>query len=202
MYCTKCGRENADDAVYCQKCGTLLEPEEETMVAPRGPVSPAAAARSSDEDPLDRPTEIFSICPTLLFVKAGYVGAVVAALLLAALIATFLPSVSPWIGVLLGLALLLVPAYYHLRQKLVCYRLTESTVEIDRGLVSRTTQNIPLGRIQDVTVSSTIFQRLLGFGNIVIDNASETGGKIILHNVNSPRKYADLLLRQMHRLER
>ena len=193
IYCTKCGRQNDTDAVYCQKCGTLLEPEEETRVAHR----PAAVPPDSDGS-----TEIFTISPTLLFVKAGYVGAIIAGLLLAALIAVLLPSVSPWIGVVFGLALLLVPAFYHLRQKLVCYRLTETTVEIDSGFVSRTTQNIPLRRVQDVTVSSTIFQRLLGFGNIVIDNASETGGKVVIKNIDSPRKYADLLLRQIRLLER
>jgi putative membrane protein len=190
-YCTKCGRQNSDDAVYCDKCGTLLEPEEETRVVRR-------AAVGSEEGP----REIFSVSPTLLFVKAGYIAAVVVALLLAALIAGVLPSVSPWIGVVAGLALLLVPAFYHLRQKLVCYRLTDTTVEIDQGLVSRTTQNIPLRRVQDVTVSSTVFQRVLGFGDIVIDNASETGGKVVLKNINSPRKYADLLLRQIRLLER
>ena len=80
--------------------------------------------------------------------------------------------------------------------------LPDTTVEIDQGLVSRTTQNIPLRRVQDVTVSSTVFQRVLGFGDIVIDNASETGGKVVLKNINSPRKYADLLLRQIRLLER
>jgi nitrogen fixation protein len=47
---------------------------------------------------------------------------------------------------------------------------------------------VPLCRIQDVTISSTIPQRLLGFGDIVIDNASEQGGKIVLKNINSPRR--------------
>lgn len=194
IYCTKCGRQNSDDAVYCQQCGTLLEPEEETRVARR-----ATAAESARDG---RSTEIFSVSPTLMFVKAGYAAAILAALLLAALIAAVLPGVSPWVGVVVGMALLLIPAFYHFRQKLVCYRLTESTVEVDTGLVSRRTQNIPLQRIQDVTVSSTILQRLLGLGDLVIDNASEHGGKIVLKNINSPRKYADLLLRQMHRLER
>lgn len=193
IYCTKCGKQNSDDAVYCQQCGTLLKPEEETRVARR-----AVVPESAD----DKAAEIFSVSPTLMFVKAGYVAAIIGALLLAALIAAVLPGVPPWISVVIGFALLLVPAFYHFRQKLVCYRLTESTVEIDRGLVSRTTQNIPLRRIQDVTVSSTILQRLLGFGDVVIDNASEEGGKVVLKNINSPRKYADLLLRQMHRLER
>jgi uncharacterized membrane protein YdbT with pleckstrin-like domain len=98
--------------------------------------------------------------------------------------------------------LLLIPAYFHLNQRLVRYTLTDTRIEIDSGLVSRTTRNIPLNRIQDVTISSGIYQRLLNFGDLVIDNASEDGGKVVIRNIDSPRKYADMLLGQMRRLER
>jgi hypothetical protein len=50
-----------------------------------------------------------------------------------------------------------------------------------------------------VTVSASIPQRLLGFGDLVVDNASEMGGTIVMHNINSPRHYADLLLRELRR---
>jgi len=65
--------------------------------------------------------------------------------------------------------------------------------------VARTTRNIPLSKIQDVTVSASIGQRLLGFGDIVVDNASELGGTTVLKNINNPRHYADLLLRELRR---
>jgi uncharacterized membrane protein YdbT with pleckstrin-like domain len=96
----------------------------------------------------------------------------------------------------------LVPLYYHLRKKLVRYTLTDTTIEIDRGLISRTTQNIPLRRIQDVTVSATVTQRMLGLGDLIIDNASEDGGKIVLDGIDEPKKYAELMLRQMRQIER
>jgi hypothetical protein len=53
-----------------------------------------------------------------------------------------------------------------------------------------------------VTVSAGVWQRLLGFGDVIIDNASEEGGKVILKNINSPRTYADKLLRQMRELDK
>ena len=193
MFCRKCGKENADDAVFCQKCGIQLEAEEETRVATRS--APESLTKDSPR--------IFSVSPTLLFVKAGYVLAVVGAFLLVAVFSLYLrDSIGVWPGVIIGMALLLIPAFYHLRQKLVRYNLTDTTIEIDSGLISRTTQNIPLRRIQDVTVSASVPQQLLGFGNIVIDNAGEDGGKITLKNINSPRKYADILLKQMSRLDK
>ena len=45
------------------------------------------------------------------------------------------------------------------------YTLTDSKIEIDYGLIARTTRNIPLAKIQDVTVSASILQRILGFGD-------------------------------------
>jgi Predicted membrane protein len=191
MFCIKCGANNLDDAAYCQKCGELLVAEEETRVAPRK----IPGSDSGDE------THLVIARPTMKFVKAGYVTAAVGALVLVGLLSAFMVWVPAWTAVLIGLLLLLIPAYFHFRQKLIRYTLTDSKLEIDSGLISRTTRNIPLTRIQDVTVSSTLSQRLLGFGNVVIDNASEEGGKIVLRNIDSPRKFADSLLSQMRRLD-
>jgi uncharacterized membrane protein YdbT with pleckstrin-like domain len=96
--------------------------------------------------------------------------------------------------------MLLIPAFYHFRQKLVRYTLTDAKIEIDQGLISRTTRNVPIRTIQDVTVSATVWQRMLGFGDLIIDNASDEAGKIVLKNIDSPKKYADILLKQMRRL--
>ena len=146
--------------------------------------------------------KIFSISPTLMFVKGGYVLAAAGALLLVALTSTFFSQfISVWMSVLIGLLLFLVPAYYHFRQKLVRYTLTDSTLEIDLGFISRTTRNVPIRRIQDVTVSATPWQRLLGFGDITIDNASDEDGKVVLKNINAAKKYADEVLRQIRRLD-
>jgi uncharacterized membrane protein YdbT with pleckstrin-like domain len=194
MYCDKCGAENSDTARFCRKCGLDLVGEEETKVVRR----PALETSVTSE-----PSEVFSISPTLVFVKAGYGAAALGAILFVALVSILLPTIVPiWVAIILGLLLFLVPAFYHVRQKLVRYRLTGATLEFDSGLISRTTRNIPIRRIQDVTVSATPWQRLFGFGDIVIDNASEEGGKAVMENVNSPRKYADLLLNELRRVEK
>jgi uncharacterized membrane protein YdbT with pleckstrin-like domain len=51
--------------------------------------------------------------------------------------------------------------------------------------------------VQDVTVTAGFVQRLLGYGDLVIDNASEQGGNIVMRNIADPRRHADLLLRQL-----
>ena len=196
MYCIRCGKENADDAAFCQKCGHAFDTEDETRVAQRGQT--ASTPSQTDNGP-----PVFSITPTLKFVYVGYALAVVGAFILVGIVSIFLATaVSVAASVVLGMALLLVPLFFHIRKKLVRYTLTDTTVEIDRGLVSRTTQNIPLRRIQDVTVSATMMQRLLGFGDLIIDNASEDGGKIVLDDIDSPKKYSEIMLRQMRQLEK
>ena len=196
MYCIKCGANNSDEAVFCQKCGKMLETEEETRVV----------QKTNNLKIEDVEKEIFSIRPTLMFVKIGYAAAVIGAFLLVALLAGFgllLQSpISTVVVLLLAVSMLLIPAYFHLKNKIVKYTLTDAKIEVDRGLISHTTRNVPLRTIQDVTVSATAVQRMLGFGNIVIENANEIDEKITLHNINSPKKYADILLKQMRLLDK
>ena len=219
--CQNCGARLTPSARFCAACGAHADSDEtrfahdltrpaseETRVAPARPRAveplPVRAASSVPERRTDaeRGDEqvIFTIRPTLLFIKLGYALAALAGVALIALLAW-----QPWVAVPflvslpIALALLLIPAFKHLKRNMLRYTLTDSKIEIDEGLISRTTRNIPLRNIQDVTVSSTVSQRLLRFGNLVIDNASETGGTTILKNIPDPRRHADLLLRELRR---
>lgn len=191
MYCEQCGAENSENAKFCRKCGRDLGGEEETRVV----------KRASDPKAVDE--KLFSITPTMKFVWGAYLLTAVAAVLLVALIVILFPSAVPVsIAVILGLLLFVIPLFYHVRQRLVRYTLTDDKLEIDSGLISRTTRSVPLRRIQDVTVSATMGQRLLGLGDIVIDNASEEGGKAVIRDVDGPRHYADMLLEEMRKAEK
>ena len=220
--CYNCGERLTSSARFCAACGAPADSEqtrfaadttrltsEETRVAqprPR-PVEPLSVRTPPAPVPAPRSIEhegdeqiVFTVRPTLLFIKIGYLLAALGGIALIALLAW-----QPWVHVSflvslpLALALLLIPAYKHLKRNTVRYMLTDSKIEIDQGLVSQTTRNIPLRNIQDVTTSSTVFQRVLRFGNVVIDNASESGGKTVLKNIPDPRRHADLLLRELRR---
>jgi uncharacterized membrane protein YdbT with pleckstrin-like domain len=191
MFCDQCGAENSETAKFCRKCGADLTGEVATQVAVRAPNEAATQAEDT----------VFSIGPTLLFVKAGYALAAVVAVVFVGLLTAFSP-VSTWIAVLFGLLLFAAPAFFHVRQKLITYTLTRSKLEIDEGLIARRTRSVPLARIQDVTVSASVIQRLLGLGDLMIDNASEDGGKLVLANINAPRTRADELMRQMREIEK
>lgn len=201
MFCIKCGSENSDEAMFCQKCGHKFDflDEEETQIA-------RSLEDEFEEIDEDDEEDIFSINPTLLFVKIGYGVAVLAAFFLVAFIATISSLLTSPISaiavVTVGLSMLLIPAYFHVKQKMVRYTLTDSKVEIDRGLINKTTRNVPLRIIQDVTVTANVSQRMFGLGNLEIENANESDDKIILKNINSPKEHAKILLKQMRRLNK
>jgi membrane protein YdbS with pleckstrin-like domain len=164
----------------------------------RGRQTPAPPIPRHDADEAER--IIFSVRPTFLFIGIGYVLAAAAGLCLSILLAMFAGQyISAPIAVLLTLPLLLIPAYKHLKRNTIKYTLTDSKIEIDQGLIARKTRNIPLRNIQDVTVSTTIPQRIFGFGDLVIENANEVGGQTLLDNIPQPRRHAELLLRELRR---
>lgn len=193
MHCSNCGSYIPPGARFCSGCGSAANDPEATRIV-RAQSGIPARANSTDDD---LEPVIFTVRPTLMFIKLGYALAAIAAIGLVFLLA--LIPVPPQFSIPLALSLLLIPAYYHLRRNMVRYTLTDSKIEIDTGLIARTTRNIPLSKIQDVTVSASIPQRILGFGDLIVDNASELGGTTVLHNISNPRHYADLLLRELRR---
>jgi len=199
MHCSNCGSYLAPGVRFCSGCGAAAADPEATRIVRSQRELPVTSRFNDDYEGEDDDLEqvIFTVRPTLIFIKLGYALAVIGAILVVFLLA--LIPVPAYISIVLALSLLLIPAYYHLKRNMVRYTLTDAKVEIDSGLIARTTRNIPLAKIQDVTVSASIPQRLLGFGDLLIDNASELGGTTVIHNISRPRHFADLLLRQLRR---
>src|SRR5262245_52886463 len=145
MFCIKCGESINDEAEFCPRCGYAIGDTEVTRVA-----SPRANLQKLDSE---HPQEvhIFSVRPTALFINIGYVLAILVGIAVVVLLSMVIPAafaVPWWILVLVGLAPLIIPAYYHVMRNMILYTLTDSKIEIDHGFISRTTRNIPLGKIQ------------------------------------------------------
>ena len=191
MTCSSCGAYVPPSVRFCSNCGAPASDPEATRIARLQ----ARSLEMSGDQNLEH--TVFTVRPTMMFIKAGYALAVIAGIALVFLLASL--SVPASISIPIALALLLIPAYYHIRRNMVRYTVTDSKLQIDTGLIARTTKNIPLSKVQDVTVSATIPQRMMGFGDIIIDNSSELGGSIVMHNISKPRHYADLLLRELRR---
>jgi membrane protein YdbS with pleckstrin-like domain len=201
MYCHSCGKQLVPNSAYCNGCGAAVELIGERRATTTGRVPPPAfttvrkaALEMSGDQASDQ--VLFRIRPAFYEVGFAYATATLLALTAAGLIGYFGGPFK--VALILAVIFFLFPAYKHIQRNRIVYTLTPSRIEIDSGLFSRNTRNIPLRNIQDVTTSATVGQRLLRLGDVIIDSASDAG-KIMMRNVRNPRRYADLILAQLHR---
>ncbi|GAC1446157.1 MAG: hypothetical protein NVSMB56_02250 [Pyrinomonadaceae bacterium] len=210
-YCNNCGAQVRGDVRFCPNCGARNQTpnaatfdSDETRVAAttRTPFATVAKHNIASQPNIIRQSNatdehiIFSERPTMLFIGVGYVSVAVAVLFLTiALAYVSAGRISPLACVAFSLPLLLIPAFQHLRRNSTRYTLTDSKIESSKGLLSHTTRNIPLRNIQNVTVSMTILQRLLNYGDILVDSIGDVNNATRLHNIQHPRQRADDILR-------
>ena len=107
-------------------------------------------------------------------------------LLVAAAITTLLVStqdVVTWVvlGVLAvaAIAWVFVP---WLRWRTTSYTITTQRISERRGIVTRVGRDIPLYRVNDISIEKDLLDRMLGCGTLVIADATEKPG-IVLHDV-------------------
>ena len=62
--------------------------------------------------------------------------------------------------------------------------LTNKRLIIKRGLISRKTEEISCNRIEEVNLSQTVIQRILGSGDILVRGVG--AGEIFLRNIDDP----------------
>lgn len=137
---------------------------------------------------------------TFLFVGLWYGLAVGLTLVLVvlggiveAIIWTRLAPAVPFLTLGLCLVPFGVALWKHAHWWAETYTLGLDKIEISTGIVSKTVRNIPLSKVQDVTVEQTLLQRLLGLGNVIVDSAAATG-KIPLRHIHQPHALADRIL--------
>lgn len=99
----------------------------------------------------------------------------------------------------LPLVAFLPPLRMHLRRRLISLRLHDGHLTIESGFFSRTRRTVDMAKIQDVTVSQTLGQRLMGVGNLRLESAGEFGA-MGMSNVDAPRHIADTILAESNRL--
>lgn len=187
MTCPNCGAFVPDGSRFCNACGR--------------PTS-AVPAVTTAEVPEH---VVFTLRPAFLFVGVRYAIAAAVWLVATAIVAALaslvrLPTVVGAVIVLVvGLVAFVGPALAHLRRQRNLYTLTSHKLEIRQGILSSTTRNVPLSKIQDVTVAASLVDRLIGIGDIRIDNASDSLGQIVIKGVRDPKRYADMLLAELRR---
>jgi uncharacterized membrane protein YdbT with pleckstrin-like domain len=195
MNCKQCGQELPQGSRFCNGCGSPAPVAVETA---RAGILRSPAPEIEDEQ------ELFKLRPTMIFVLVRYAVASLVVIAMAALMgwlrlkAYVTDQVALIVLVATGLIAFAMPVYQHILRRREVYTLTNHKLEMRYGLIAKNLRNIPLDKIQDVTVSSSVWQRFLRLGDIIIDSASETG-KIHLDDIHNPERYADMILAALRR---
>jgi uncharacterized membrane protein YdbT with pleckstrin-like domain len=96
---------------------------------------------------------------------------------------------EPWVPVVAALFLLL-PIRRHIRRQSVKMTIAGDKLRYEAGLLSKTTRNIQLSKVQDVRVDQSLGQRMLGVGDISIETSGESS-RLEMDNVDAPQAIAD-----------
>jgi len=223
MFCNHCGKNVPVGSQFCNHCGNQLPASEATRQS-RGippPVSRPARRRinfqdeyyedeafveeddefdildddyDEDENSSDDEEVIFSINPAFYDVGMKYFYTVLMSTLATAGIAYYFKSYLT-AAIVVGV-LFIRPIYHHVQRNHTVYTLTTVKVEFANGVFSKSSRNIPLRHIQDVSVNQTLKERVLGIGDIEIDSAT-IEGTMPMRSISDPRKYADLILNEL-----
>jgi membrane protein YdbS with pleckstrin-like domain len=224
MYCNRCGNNLPPDSQFCNRCGNRIETENHPHHARPNPAPMTRPARRrlaiedqfpeepyveeyddtdeyddfEDEDDVvevkNEDDAVFTIFPAFYEVGSQYLLAILLSVFVTALIAYL--RLPLWIALVFSAGSFIKPIYRHILNRNTVYKLTPTKIEIKSGLFSIKSRNIPLRHIQDVSVSETFKERLIGIGDVVIDSAA-IEGKIFMRNIKNPRKYANMILDQL-----
>jgi uncharacterized membrane protein YdbT with pleckstrin-like domain len=99
---------------------------------------------------------------------------------------------------LLGLVLTYVGGW--IKRSTTRYTISDQRIHIRTGIVSRQEHSTQLGRIQNVSVNQSIFQRMLGIGDVDWDTAgTEAGGADFrLRMVDDPSSIVRVVDQALH----
>ncbi|MBI1787987.1 MAG: PH domain-containing protein [Acidobacteria bacterium] len=137
------------------------------------------------------------IHPSMKMIKARYVAVLLIWAAVGVLRSQFTETVPEW-APLAPIVLLLWPARYHLRRQTTKITITGDKLRYETGLLSKTTRNIQLSKVQDVRVDQSLGQRMLGAGAIAIETAGEAS-RLTVENIDNPQAVADLIIDAAHK---
>jgi len=215
--CKSCGQENPDTGSTCIQCGRSLADAtvhtqplavaEDAPLAPpqrlaKGPAS-STAGSAETEKPLwaGRASYKATLDHWLVF---AMVLAVALVLLLAFGRADSPKPLRQFIHLLCWLVI--VPPGLWLTVKMLylrwafAYRLTEQRLFVDRGIITRTTDQLELIRVDDIRVRQGLLDRLLGLGDVIVVSTDATDGTLVVRGIDKPHDVAELIRTQMRQL--
>lgn len=83
--------------------------------------------------------------------------------------------------------------YVFLKNKSKCYVVTNERLYVEDGVLSKTKTDIPLNKINDISFSQGIFQRMFNSGNLLVLTGNNK--TTVLANLEKPEDFREILSR-------
>lgn len=80
------------------------------------------------------------------------------------------------------------------------YRITSQRLFIDRGIFARTTDQMELTRVEDLTVAQRFVDRVFGVGTIELLTNDVTDRKVVIQGISNPAAVAEIIRARMRTL--
>jgi uncharacterized membrane protein YdbT with pleckstrin-like domain len=131
------------------------------------------------------------IRPSLKFIKISYVFSILLAIALGAYIMAIPihPDWAVW-GFLLPGIWLFFTFVQHMKKLLVKITIMDDRLRFERGFFSKSTETIDLEKIQEVRVHQTLWQRMVGIGDLMLETAGKSSGNG-MESIDNPQAVAD-----------
>jgi uncharacterized membrane protein YdbT with pleckstrin-like domain len=127
-----------------------------------------------------------------LIIPAGWTVLVIIGVVLTPRLPSGWPRNVTYVILLLGwIMVAVVPA---VRWWFTQFVLSDERLILRKGVIARSGVEIPLEVINDVLFSQTVFERLLGFGDLIIESAGEMG-QSRFSNIPRPDEFQSVLYR-------
>ena len=97
---------------------------------------------------------------------------------------------------LIGVPMLVLVAVIVYRYHVWTFTIRGDTIESCRGIIGRDVQSIRVQDLRNVNVRQTIWQRLLGVGDVEFSSAGGTGIEVTFYGVTDPLGVKDRVMRR------
>lgn len=196
MFCRKCGEQIPDESQFCNKCGTAQK-EGEGTEAKAPPLLPKPGPAKKEEDLWKGRFSGKALGHLWFFWILEVIG--VAVLYWGVLspdlrAKAWLPYVMMAV---LGIPLLYIVWTYLVRKVTVRYRLTTHRLFKETGFISRKLNEVELVRVDDVSVSQNLVQRIFNVGLVTVISTDATDPRTEIVGIDNPIEVKEIIRKQV-----
>jgi uncharacterized membrane protein YdbT with pleckstrin-like domain len=108
-----------------------------------------------------------------------------------------LESARPFILLVIALAVFVYLDIQYIVWRSESYTITDQRIILKRGVLSRFTRSIGMGRIQDVSTFQGVVGRVFDYGSVEVESAGRDGAEVLTY-VPDPTRFRNVLFETLH----